>query len=227
MSDASVILIVIGVILGTISLIVAIVVAVKRAAKRRLEAMKMAARRLRFEFAEHGPDALVSELGEYHLFSQGHGRKIRNLCSGHAAEISTRIFDYQYTVGGGQHSNTWVQTVALFESPQMNLPPFQARPEHFFHRIAEKFGKQDIDFEQDEDFSQKYLLRGDDEAAVRRVFTNAVRTHLNKMDKTTIEGRGHQLLVYRLGKRTPPDELDDFLKEAVHVFALFKTATAP
>ena len=227
MSETNATLIAAGLILGSLLLIAGIVVATNRAARRRREGMSKAARHLRLDFAERGSASLVAELSQYQLFSQGHRKRIRNICSGRPAEISTRLFDYQYTVGGGQHSNTWRQTVAVFESPHLNLPPFYARPEHFFHRVAEKFGKQDIDFEQDEEFSKKYLLRGDDEAAIRRVFTNAVRSHLANLDKTTVEGRGHQLLFYRQGKRVSPDALDDFLKEAVHVFALFKTATSP
>jgi hypothetical protein len=225
--STAVVLFVGGIVLATATLIAAIVIIAKKAARQRLEGLRRAAGHMRLEFTERGPDTIVAELGQYHLFSQGRGRKIRNLCSGRPADIFTRIFDYQYTVGSGQHSSTYRQTVALFEAPDLRLPAFQARPEHFFHRVAEKFGKQDIDFEQDEEFSKEYVLRGDDEAAIRRLFNNPVRSHLTGMKKTSVEGRGNQLIVYRLGKRVEPQDLDEFLKSSVHMLAMFKTAAAP
>ena len=165
------------------------------------------------------------------LLSEGHSRVITNMLHGDsellgfAEEFEVRIFAYEFTVGSGKSSSTWMQSVICFQSPQLNLPKFQLRPEHFFDKIGSKLGYQDIDFESHPtavEFSKKYLLRGKDEQTIRALFTDAVLTFFAAHpDKVCVEGSDDQLIWYQPGKIIEPEDIPAFMKEGFEVFRVF------
>ncbi len=190
--------------------------------KKRAEAMRGLAASMNFEFSDKEDGAGPGADTGFHLFNQGHGRKSRNVMRGETQGTTVAVFDYQYTIGSGKNSTTYKQSVALFESDDLDLPAFALRPEHFFHKIGAAFGCQDIDFDDHPDFSKRYLLRGDDEDSIRTAFSQDVLSYYEHHPKLCTEGGGNGLVFYRQGKRAKPEEIGAFLQEAVEVFALFK-----
>lgn len=194
-----------------------------RSERKRTEALRQTAQELGFQFTaddlEHGT---ANRFASLRLFSQGHSRKVANLLRGAGQNAEVSIFDYKYTVGSGKNKTTHRQTVVCFESPELDLPEFELRPEHLFHRIGGLFGYQDIDFGDYPEFSRKYLLRGTDEPAIRERFDAAVVERIERLDRAWIEGNRRQLVFYRQAKRARPEEIRPLLEEAFGVFALVK-----
>ena len=164
------------------------------------------------------------------LFYEGHSRVITNMLHGDsellgfAEEFEVRIFAYEFTGGSGKSSSTWMQSVICFQSPQLNLPKFQLRPEHFFDKIGSKLGYQDIDFESHPtavEFSKKYLLRGKDEQKIRALFTDEVLAFFAGQDKICVEGFSSHLCFYRARKLIEPEDIPAFMKEGFEVFRVF------
>jgi len=164
------------------------------------------------------------------LFYEGHSRVITNMLHGDsellgfAEEFEVRIFAYEFTVGSGKSSSTWMQSVICFQSPQLNLPKFQLRPEHFFDKIGSKLGYQDIDFESHPtavEFSKKYLLRGKDEQKIRALFTDEVLAFFAGQDKICVEGFSSHLCFYRARKLIEPEDIPEFMKNGFKMFQLF------
>jgi hypothetical protein len=60
------------------------------------------------------------------------------------------------------------------EAATLQPPRFSVWPESWPEKIEGKLGFQDIDFDQHPEFSSKFVLRGDDETAVRRFFTTKI-----------------------------------------------------
>ncbi len=185
--------------------------------------MRSLAATMNFTFAEKPDKALRERLLHFHLFSQGHSTKIRNVLTGRAGEMDVRVFDYRYTTGGGKNSSTWRQTVMLCESAQMSLPKFALRPEHFFHKIGQVFGYQDIDFDNHPDFSKRYLLKGDDEREIRKLFDTDTLSFYESHGKLSTEAAGHQLIHYHANKRISPEKLSEFIREGVGVLTLLRS----
>ena len=104
------------VVFGIIAVIGGIIAISMHLEKKRTEAMRSVAATMNFTFAEKPDNALRETLSHFHLFSQGHSKKIRNVLIGRAGEMDVRVFDYRYTTGGGKNSHTWRQTVMLCES---------------------------------------------------------------------------------------------------------------
>ena len=88
------------------------------------------------------------------------------------------------------------------------------------NRLAQHFGTQDFDFLEDPVFSRFYQLQGDDEEAVRRLFTPARRAYLTTPppgEDTPVAhhlaGAGDHLVWWRSGRLPKADALDQLLAD--------------
>jgi len=185
-----------------------------RSEKKRKEELKKAAGRMGFSFSPDNDNSLLSSLSVLKLFSRGYGRKAYNIMKGEMDRILWTVFDYRYTVGGGRSSTTYSQTVACAQVDG-DLPKFSLGPESFFHRLGDVLGYKDIDFESNRVFSDRYLLKGPDEASVRKLFTPEILTFFeNRKDIINIEAAGSRIIIYRNNKKVNPDNLRSFISEA-------------
>ena len=196
-----------------------------RMGKKRTEQFALISAELKLNFFPKGSTSLFERLKPFHLFSKGWSRKIKNLMEGEANKVELAIFDYQYTTHAGQHPQTHRQSLLFIRSPKLNLPDFSLRPENVFHKIGSAFGDKDIDFETHPLFSKSYLLRGDNEAAIRGLFNNELLNFIESQQKISIEGSGDQLVFYRHKKRVKPEEVEEFMGEGFKVFELFLRST--
>ena len=196
-----------------------------RKGKKRTEQFALISAELKLNFFPKGSTSLFERLKPFHLFSKGRSRKIKNLMEGEANKVELAIFDYQYTTHGGQHPQTHRQSLLFIRSPKLNLPDFSLRPENVFHKIGSAFGDKDIDFETHPIFSKSYLLRGDNEAAIRGLFNNELLNFIQSQQKISIEGSGDQLIFYRNKNRVKPEEVESFMEEGFQVFDQFLRST--
>ena len=207
-------------IVGIAFIAATIILLVVRYERARREAIRELALSIGFSYEKDfkaGP-----ELQGFKVFNKGHSRKASNLVSGKRGHVAYKIFDYRYTVGGGKNSHTYRQTVAFAQLAYSSLPHFLLGPENFFHKIGEKFGFQDIDFEHYPEFSNHYLLRGQPEEEIRKIFKPHILEYFQTRKlKTTIEGKGNGLILYKLGKRVKPAEMNGFFDQFREIVAFF------
>ena len=186
--------------------------------RKRVEAMRQAAMMVGFQFEDHlEKDALEALVGELPLFRRGHSRKATSVLRTTRHDRPVVLMDYQFTTGGGKSSHTHRLTVAVFTDGARGVPDFEVGPENFLHRIGQVFGYQDIDFEEDEEFSKKFLLRGQDETAIRALFGPSIRMTFSSLEGWSAETRGGLLAAYRSDKRCPPEEISGFLADASRI----------
>lgn len=188
--------------------------------KARREAILEIAGRLGFSYEKKfnpGPELL-----DFKLFKRGRSRRGSNLVSGSRGGIAYKLFDYRFTRGGGQSSHIVRQTVIFAQLTRADLPQFILAPENVFHKIGQRMGFRDIDFEQYPGFSDSYLLQGEDETAVRELFKPRLLEYFqSKKPDSTLEGRGNGLILFRPGKRLKPDEWETYynqFREMVNYF---------
>lgn len=188
--------------------------------KKRRQALADEAYHLGLEFV---PDADLggSEFARCQLFNQGHARSFFNVMHGEAHGRELYVFDYKYTTGSGKNSSTHRQTVAAYLAGKDDLPQFELRPEHFFHKIGSLFGYQDIDFGTNPGFSKSYLLRGKDERDVRGVFRQDVLYHFESKPGWCVESSGRWLVIYRSSKRVDPEQMRAFVDDADTIVSIF------
>lgn len=182
--------------------------------KQRSKALKQEADKLGFEFVEDPSDDFMSNFGQFHLFSQGHSKDVINRMQGQRNGNYIRIFGYSYTVGYGKHKTTANQTVIAFRSDNIELPNFVLRPESFLHKIGKVFGMEDINFYDYPEFSKMFLLKGENEQAVRDLFSSEVIQFFQQHQGISVEADGNTLIVYRQAKRTKPSLIRNQLMDA-------------
>jgi hypothetical protein len=189
--------------------------------KGRMEAMRRAAEEMGFTFSPKGDADALRGLSSGYLFSQGVSKKVTSLMRGVADGLEVLVFDYGYSVGGEENLENPTQTVILFRSPELDLPAFCVRPKSVLHRLASLFGYQDIAVDGHPVFSKNYLLRGRDEAGVRRLFNDEVLSYYERGSSLFTEGGGQQFVLYRWAKPLEPENLRFFVQEGFEVLALF------
>src|SRR6266550_5967386 len=178
-----------------VAIILAILIALyrKKKAKERLQIMQGAAAQLGWTFSAEAPWNYIPGLDRFTLFDQGHSKEIKNLMYGEASGVKAAVFDYIYTTGSGKNSSTHYQTVVYLEPANLVLTHFSLRPEGLMSKVLSAFGYQDIDFGQRPEFSRQYILRGQDEPAIRQTFNDGLLSFYEQYRGTCTDGGGNQL----------------------------------
>jgi hypothetical protein len=193
-----------------------------RAEVKRTEALRQTADDMGFEFQPHPGIGVLARYPGFNLFSQGRSQNVWNLLRGRAGGLEVAVFDYSYVTGSGKNRRSWKQTVLAFEIDGARLPAFSLRPESVFHKIGQWFGYHDIDFSSHPRFSSNYLLRAEDEDAVRELFHDGVLEYFEQATGVCTEAGGDRLIYYRSMQRIRPDEVRAFLEQGFEVLALFR-----
>lgn len=181
--------------------------------------------------ASFRPEATAEDktlLAQSHLGSLGYGSRMTNVMeTTRTGDLSITLFDYYYKTGSGRESRSWYQTVSRMQAPMLSLPQFQLYPESIFAKIAQAFGYRDIDFPEFPEFSRMYMVRGADEAAVRRVFTPALLQFCEQHRGISLEAALDRLLFFRVNYPVKPEALTTFVDDGKRVMALLFEATQP
>lgn len=222
-NDAAAAWIVIAIALATIAVIAVVSLISRRNRRKRAEAMERVAGELGLAYLPIGSDGLVAELSKFELFSKGRAKKVANMLQGGSGDRRLAIFDYQYTTGGGKSTHVWKSTVLSLRFDGAEMPAFMLRRKHAGDAIASWFRGKGIEFEGRPTFSRRYLLRGDDEPAIREVFTEPVVTYFEENQGLFVEAAGNEMLVYRLGQQVRPEGLNEFLGQGLELLGLMRT----
>jgi hypothetical protein len=202
---------------------------ISRAAKRRgLDQvrsghMRDAAAQIGFSFQPQAPLSALPFFGGFELF-EGYPVSLENLMAGKIAGRDAFVFDLAYrNVGGAYGGGTTTSRETMFAavSPDLDLPEFYLRPEGVFEKVLGGISRIDIDFAERPGFSQKFLLYGKDESAIRRLFRSALLDFFEQNANICVFGRGNYLFLYQ--SRTPvrPEQLGQYVHYFEQVLSRF------
>jgi hypothetical protein len=192
-------------------------------AKKRQEGMQKAASELGLAYQAVQPGEFDGRLAKFNLMCTGSSRQTNNFIVASTEELNLVLFDYRYTTGSGKNRRVHYQTVAWITSQQLVLPQFYISPESWLSRIGDFFVRQDIDIPQDPEFSKAFVLSGPDADQIRQFFNAKRREALLKVSLPTIECFPGELLFYRSGRLTPPEQLKALMNEAFALYQAFAT----
>jgi hypothetical protein len=190
-------------------------------ARERTRELQLTASQLGWSFAASAPLNMIAGLERFALFNQGQGKQISNFMYGEASGTKAAVFDYAYVTGSGKNRQTHYQSVVYLEPGYLSLPYFSLRPEGLLYKIFTAFGYQDIDFGQRPEFSKQYLLRGQDEQAIRQMFNDTLLSFYEMYPGTSTDGGGNQLFLFRGGYRFQPQEIQSYVGLGLKVLNLF------
>lgn len=198
---------------------VSIVIAWLLERKRRGDLANLAVQ-LGLEFTLRG-SAGVPGLNGLQLFKRGRNRAAYNIMKGSVEGVRVAVFDYRFVTGSGKSTTTHKQTVCAIFDERLDLPVFEMRPEGFWQKLGALFGYQDIDFPENEVFSKKYVLRGQDEERIRATFTPDVLGFFETRPGLYVEGAGDTIIFFKAGRRMKVGAIQDFLLDGIRGLVIF------
>lgn len=167
-------------------------------------------------------EALLKHLEKFYLSTWGVRREITRVMYGRYRGRQIRIFEHRYFTVGLKGSATIAQTVFYTEFGGNHLPAFELLIEALGDKLATWQGlAQDINFEDDRLFSGRFLLHGNEEDEVRKVFTEPVRQFYLGHGNLCTECDGKQIIFYYPGRLCAAKELRAFLDDCMQVLDLF------
>ena len=186
--------------------------------KKRIEGFAQQAEAMGLNFTQQPADSFMAHYGHFKLFNRGRRRGVSNLIEGDSGDVTLRIFDYKFTTGSGKQTRHHAQTIASLKSSQLNIPSLTIHPEGFLSRVGSKMGFQDIDFDSHPTFSKMFVLKGDNEEAIRNFLTPAALEYFEAHQGISLEASGDTLFFYNPNRRSKPEEIKDLLSRAYEVF---------
>jgi hypothetical protein len=148
-----------------------------------------------------------------------------NCMSGTIDGAQVLVFDFSYKESQGgayDYEKTYLQTVALFMSPQLALPYFNVGTTSASPRFALNFNSRPLNFPDHPAFTSIYEVRGHDEPAIRAVFSHHVMDQFVSAQSLNSEGGGGQFFVYYAKTLMPPPNVQYLVDQGVRFFNLFK-----
>lgn len=219
MSEAMILFLVFG---GFFAIIAIVIYISWLQEKKRREAWRQVAAAMGLTFQEKD-ESLPGLFAEFKLFDRGHSRQATNCLKGGRDGVELVVTDYRYTTGGGKNQTTHYQTVCILTANDLDIPHCFLRKEvPFLDFLGKVFGGQDINFDEDREFSDAFVLQGQNEAEVRQLFNAPVRRAFarHKSSNIQFEARGNTILFYH-SQRIEPKEVRQLLQDAfeyLHVF---------
>ena len=108
------------------------------------------------------------------------------------------------------------------------MPQFFARDENsIIDTLGELFGGQDIDFDEDPTFSDKFVLQGKSEPLVREFFNSKIRASFVKNHKDAYQYEGNQdCFMISVPERLTLKERLNLLADTMNIFKDIETSSA-
>ena len=111
---------------------------------------------------------------------------------------STTVSDLEITQGA-EATERNVDISVLRIDLGKGIPKFSLRKEQYLDYLLDMVGLGDIDFPKNQKFSEMYLLKGEDEKAVRAFFNEKLLSFLEENAKYAIDSDGKSLVIYSSG----------------------------
>ncbi len=151
--------------------------------------------------------------------------------TGKHERVEIAVFDYQYSSPGDSSDSgdsSYLHTVVALHEPGVHISDFVMTPESFGDRFfGGLFGDKDVDFEDDPDFSRRYVLSGPNEEAVRDFFDPRLRSaFMHGEENWAASAINNNLILFKDGdsdERVSTEDLVNYLEKAMAIFDVIRS----
>jgi hypothetical protein len=159
----------------------------------------------------------------FRLFALGHSQRAYHAMQGRVGDCDVLCFEYQYTIGGGKSSQTFMHSAVILFDGADRLPDFQLAPKTFFDKLAEWFAHSNIELEDAGEFTGRCKLSGPNAGALRELFHPELARYLGRDGRWFIQALDGQLLLYR-SPRVSPDAVPGLVTDALEIRDMLRGA---
>lgn len=140
----------------------------------------------------------------FKLLLKGDNEEVTKLMFKKDNNLDLFIFEYKYQgIFDGPTNNSAItysyQKAVYFELEQYQEVSFNLYPEGFIEKTKQSILSNDIDFEDYPVFSKSYALYGENEEAIRKLFTKPLLEFLQQNKGFSVEYRKGGMLIYKKG----------------------------
>lgn len=160
----------------------------------------------------------VFDLYKFHFFESRPVEYKTNVITGEYADtgVHWELSDITFDEGALMATEVYHTTIQLIQMP-FDIPEFTLEAEGLFEKIFDRVKSlpryRDIDFKSFADFSNKFLLKGEDEDAIRKFFmTDHIIQFLENEEVYHIESDGRVLLVFKSLRFARINEIEQMLR---------------
>jgi hypothetical protein len=173
-----------------------------------------------YQFVPSRPKAESQYADTVGMFKMGDSHEWRDEISGVFNSRPFTAFEYQYRTGGIRFRGVYLKAMIHWRVDRASLPHFTLVPAYtYLFRVGRT--PEDVDFPDDKAFSKAYILTGSDQAAVRALFTPAVRAGLVAVPGQFVAAQAQDVFWWQERRLPGPDEFEAFLTEGDRVLNLF------
>lgn len=193
---------------------------------QRTKSLDNLAYEMKYDFRRKDKYDFLRLLKEFELCKTYRLKKARNIISQTDAWKEEEIFIFDY-ITSNYFSCSWLrgkshrETVFFTSSKYLELPHLIIKPRRFV-KSWERFNSPEIRFDQHPEFDKKYLVRGENEAFIKKMVNRFLIHYLTHMDGWTIECLNFLLVIYKQGQLVPPEEMEEFLDSCMEIYHRFK-----
>ena len=149
---------------------------------------------------DFGAESILTQLRPFKLFERENrifkNGRITDVYHKMVGDTNVYIFEYAFTKKKGKSSKTYRHLAFFADDKNWFLPNFKLEPETWWHKVMAKFGKTDINFPNNENFSDSYWLTSEFEAQTRKLFRPELKAFLNAKPPIKMEGSNYYLLAH-------------------------------
>lgn len=212
------------IVFGGIAAVVVVVVAVGYyLEKLRTEGFKKFASGSGFQYLGNIPEDIYQAFGRLTLFNDKPSRDYRRTLLRQDGTRNFYIFDFTYQTGSGKNRKTHKHTMVAVKDEDRSFPGFFLRPENVLDKIASAVGFDDIDFPEAPTFSKKFVLKGENEAAVRSFFNPSLIKFFENAPKSTLEANQDIIVFRQTTGYCSPKKLHGLFEEARKCFEMLSS----
>ncbi len=193
----------------------------KRKGMQRIEALKSKAAELGFEFSSSATPKFEHAYQHLRIFHRASSTVVKNQLSQEQAERQVYVFDLTCIYSGRDGDGEKTSTIMLINWPGASLPRFALRPDTPANVIATWFVGGDIDFKAYPRFSWEYYLQGENEEAVRELFTGKLLKLFSTNFGWVVEAEENVLLLCREGRIIEPEKMETFITSGLRIGKAF------
>lgn len=197
-----------------------------QAEKKRKQNLTEFANGLGLQYFEELPAVDANRFQTFQLANKGRGQKASSAIIADSGQMRMVIFDYKFVTGSGKNKSTHRQSVVMSSGQELQAPDFSIAPEGFLHRIGDFFGFKDIDFEDDQAFSDQFLLNGPDETAIREYFTADRRRAFLKYKDISVEASNNSFIYHCGLRKASADEIKQLMERSFEIYQILKSEEA-
>jgi hypothetical protein len=181
--------------------------------KERRQALEAFAKQKGYAFEAKDSYGIRAFFKDMKLFKHGAPKSLNVIQRREEAFDYSGVFDYHYTVSTGKSSHTYKQTVYFRIHNDLMLPDFRLFPEKWFHQVQKWFGMQDINFVSYPEFSQNFVLQGQQPDFIWKLFQYQKLVEFFNVNRSwSVEAVGKFFVMYQPTILQPAKEMQKFLK---------------